>query len=352
MNKGYQIKIFILLLLISGLSFYSCYHREQNIFPIETKIIPEYPVEEIQLNGKAGQRFIEASGLAWYGEFLLILPQYPHLVSERFDGALLALRKQQILDYINGINLKPLEAIEIPFIAKGLDDIGKAEGSGYEAITFNGSKVYLSIESFDDKIISSFIVSGQVYGNLDSIVINADSKKTIVSNSKLKNMGEEAIVYYINNLFCIHEANGKNVVYPPIIHKINTSSGIIENIKVPSIEYRITDATEADDTGIFWAMNYLYSGDIKKLNPAADSIANNFGVGSTNYKFDSIERIIQLQIGEDKIYMGRKEPVYLQLTSNEGRNWEGLVKLDDLGFLVISDYFPYTMFGFVRYKLD
>jgi hypothetical protein len=30
-----------------------------------------------------------------------------------------------------------------------------------------------------------------------------------------------------------------------------------------------------------------------------------------------------------------------------GRNWEGLVRLDDRGFLLVTDLFPGTILGFV-----
>ena len=40
-------------------------------------------------------------------------------------------------------------------------------------------------------------------------------------------------------------------------------------------------------------------------------------------------------------------PIQLQLLSDDLRNWEGIVRLDNLGFLLVTDKFPRTMLGFV-----
>jgi len=43
-------------------------------------------------------------------------------------------------------------------------------------------------------------------------------------------------------------------------------------------------------------------------------------------------------------------PLQLALESDgESRNWEGIVRLDDLGFIIISDKFPKTILAFVQY---
>ena len=56
-------------------------------------------VIEIPLRGSAGNSDMEFSGLAWFGEHLLLLPQYP----DRESDTLLALDKADILDYIDGL---------------------------------------------------------------------------------------------------------------------------------------------------------------------------------------------------------------------------------------------------------
>lgn len=40
-------------------------------------------------------------------------------------------------------------------------------------------------------------------------------------------------------------------------------------------------------------------------------------------------------------------PIQLQLIDGVSRNWEGLVRLDERGFLLITDEFPETILAFV-----
>ena len=44
--------------------------------------------------------------------------------------------------------------------------------------------------------------------------------------------------------------------------------------------------------------------------------------------------------------------IYLELLNDgSGRNWEGLSKLNDLGFLIVTDTFPKTILAFVSAEL-
>jgi len=62
---------------------------------------------------------------------------------------------------------------------------------------------------------------------------------------------------------------------------------------------------------------------------------------------EPVERLVQLQIGENQITRIDQAPTYLQLLDyNIARNWEGIVMLDDLGFLLITDSFPGSLLGF------
>jgi hypothetical protein len=40
----------------------------------------------------------------------------------------------------------------------------------------------------------------------------------------------------------------------------------------------------------------------------------------------------------------------LQLSDEAARNWEGVVRLEDRGFLLVTDTFPRTLLGFVPFK--
>jgi hypothetical protein len=56
-----------------------------------------------------------------------------------------------------------------------------------------------------------------------------------------------------------------------------------------------------------------------------------------------------MKIEEFGIQLVESAPLYLRLNlDGESRTWEGIVRLDDIGFLLVTDSFPRTIFGFVR----
>jgi hypothetical protein len=55
---------------------------------------------------------------------------------------------------------------------------------------------------------------------------------------------------------------------------------------------------------------------------------------------------VEYQVNADKIIRTDSEPIQLVLEKNS-RNWEGLVRLDDQGFLMIVDEHPRTILAFV-----
>jgi hypothetical protein len=94
-------------------------------------------------------------------------------------------------------------------------------------------------------------------------------------------------------------------------------------------------------------MNYFYPGD-KHLAAKSDPIAEKYGAGATHASTNRVERIVQMRIGADAIQLVDTAPLKLELRADgESRNWEGLAQLDDLGFLLVTDSFPTTIFGFV-----
>ncbi len=60
---------------------------------------------------------------------------------------------------------------------------------------------------------------------------------------------------------------------------------------------------------------------------------------------------MQAAAGQSKgISLTDTAPLQLALESDgESRNWEGIVRLDDLDFIIITDKFPKTMLAFVQY---
>ena len=293
---------------------------------------------EIKLAGNLSERKVEASGLAWYKDYLIILPQFPHKWSNEFDGALFYIPKARIDDYISGKNREPIAGGKIYFAAEGLDDIGKRKGSGYEAIVFKDDTVFVSIESVNKHTSTDYIVRGMIDFEKKKITLNADSKKEIKSPTGIHNMGEEALLQYRSTIYAIHEANGINVNKIPVAYKSDSDLKHLAEVPFPNVEYRITDATEPDSAGNFFVSNYYYPGEYKKLKPNLPDTEKDIAV----------ERILELKIDGLKIVQTNTKPIILSNPNyKDGRNWEGIVKIKN-GFLLITDMYPRTILAYYK----
>src|SRR5690348_4117818 len=71
--------------------------------------LPEQQIVEIPLAGPLAGRSAEISGLAWVGEDLILLPQYPGIFDKNGDGLLFYLPKQEITAFLDGVSTAPLE---------------------------------------------------------------------------------------------------------------------------------------------------------------------------------------------------------------------------------------------------
>jgi hypothetical protein len=119
-------------------------------------------------------------------------------------------------------------------------------------------------------------------------------------------------------------------------------------IPFPTIEYRVTDATCPDSKGRFWVINYFFPGEGPELKPAPDPLAYEYGLSNIRVFSSGVERLVELQYSEDRITLAETTPVYLENSKhNRHRNWEGLVRLENNGFLLMTDKFPDTLLGFV-----
>jgi len=49
----------------------------------------------------------------------------------------------------------------------------------------------------------------------------------------------------------------------------------------------------------------------------------------------------------------KQPPIQLKLINDDNsRNWEGIVRFGDEGFIIVTDKFPSTILGFVRKPQD
>ena len=314
-----------------------------------TSAVAEIAVREVPLTGPLAQPRAEVSGMAWYGDHLILLPQYPDFAIKEGDGAVFALPKADLLAFLDGTREGPLEPVPIVFVAPDL--ASQIDGfEGYEAIAFLGDQAFLTIEAKTADGMRGYLVSGRMAPDLSSLILNPATRTEIVSQPEVGNKSEEALLVAGDRLVTIYEVNGAAINPSPVAHLFDMQLAPAGTIPFPHVEYRITDATAVDGEGRFWAINYFFPGDTELL-PAGDPLAERYGQGPSHAQSETVERLVEFQFSHSGIVLADRPPIQLELLDTIlgglGRNWEGLVRLDDLGFLVATDLFPETILAFV-----
>lgn len=314
----------------------------------------EVAVIEIPISGSLVSPRSEISGLAFFNQTLLILPQYPRRMlppgDSYADGYLFAIHQQDLLDYISDTKHEPIAPREIPLYTGGLEeDIPGFEG--YEAIGFDGNHFYLAIEARQMNKMMAYLVAGEITPDLSSFRLDPDSLTENPLQQNQDNRSNEALLIHDQRVISIHEINGEKINPEPRAAVFNKSLLPEQSIPFPNIEYRITDATAVDEQGVFWVINYFYPGDMD-LIPQNDPIANQYPKGATHAGSEIVERLVQFKITADRISMTEAEPLWLQLRPDgKARNWEGIAWLSGSGFFLATDQYPQTILGFVRYPV-
>ena len=63
-----------------------------------------------------------------------------------------------------------------------------------------------------------------------------------------------------------------------------------------------------------------------------------------------MERLIDFEIRNDQIKLSNRSPIQLSLDKENSRNWEGIVRLDNKGFLIATDKYPRMILGYVPFE--
>ena len=296
---------------------------------------------EIPLQGEAADRSLEMSGLAWYGDYLILMPQY---VNKKAPGFYF-LNKEKINEWLDGDRSKALKPGKIDLIIPNYDNvIGGYQG--FEGLCFSGNKVYLLMESKNDGVMSSYIVAGAMDFKKKRLEIEQGKIEQITPPKNIKNMGYESILKHKYRLLVLFEANGININPNANAEYYTTSLKHKESVSFPNVEYRITDVTDIDGKGRFWALNYFWPGEKEMLDPGKDLIIKNYEEGKTHQQYEHVERLVEYKIRSNQISRTDSPPIQLVLDETS-RNWEGLVRLDKKGFLMIVDEHPRTILSFV-----
>ena len=310
--------------------------------------LAEQSVRLINLSGAFLDPELEISAMDWYEEYLVMVPQFP----DRFGNQLFYLQKADILDYLDGRRDGPLapEAISI-----NMNDVKRflPRFGGFEAIAFNGSQAYMTIETKQGGEALGYLVPGQLDFEQGTLTLDMVQTAEIRAQAPLSNTSDEAIVLVNDWVMTIYEANGVQVNPAPVVHYYSAEMVPLGTAPFPNIEYRITAATHLDEENRFWAINFYWQGDARKLLPLeTEPLATTYGRGWTHTLFLTVERLVEFQVEQGQVSLTDTPPIQLELAggllgTDVARNWEGLVRLDDRGFLLVTDKVPNTMLGFV-----
>lgn len=335
----------VLIILASGLALavailFFC-NAPSRFKPMELPVT-ERVVQSIPLSGPAADRSSELSGLAWQGNRLYLLPQYPQRFGEG-DGSLFYLDGDELRTFVKNGQGQTLVPDAIPFRAPGLKE-GIPNFQGYEAIGFHDKRVYLSIEAGEGTEMHGYLVSGQVRG--DGISLDPGTLTELKFPVSTENHAGEAIVVTDDRVLIFYEVNGAGVNPQPTAQVFDLDLNPLPAISFPALEYRVTDAAWNGDQ--LWLINYYFpGGEVSK--PSSDPLAETFGQGHTHHQLEHVERIVGLEFDGNVITLDGRGPVQLEL-EQDARNWEGLALLDDIGFLLVTDKYPETRLGFVKFN--
>jgi hypothetical protein len=247
-----------------------------------------------------------------------------------------------------------LAVTEIPIDTGGLERT-IAGFEGFEAIAFAGDRFYLTVEANPRNGMMGYLVMGAVRGSgaPDPLrfVVDPATLTPLPPQAAITNLSDEAIVRMDGGLLTIYEANGAALNERPIARSFAPGLAPGESLAMPAVEFRLTDATPADELGRFWAINYQFAGD-RKLFTEIDPLATRWGKGPSHAANRTVERLLHFQIGDDgAIVLVDQPPLQLKIIGDASpRNWEGIARLESpehTGFLLVTDKFPRTILAFV-----
>jgi hypothetical protein len=313
----------------------------------------EIPVQNIPLEGLLANNQEEFSGMAWYGDQLVLLPQYPTRMSKVYNGALPTIPRTDLESFLDGKSTNPIKPAKIYLDSGGME--WRIRGfEGYESIVFHADQVYLTIEAWDHfrNLMRSYLVKGQVIQDGSVIKLDALHYVEVPLSIQITNFSNETMLDTGDHLLLFYEANGSRVNFNPVAKAYDYDLQPLPNQAIPNIEYRLTDAAAPDADGSFWVLNTFYPGDFRIL-PLSDPLAEQYGRGPTHAHSMLVERLVKFNLPtspEQPVTLADIPPIQLQLASdNMPRNWEGLVELPGRGLLITTDKFPVTLLGFVAF---
>jgi hypothetical protein len=315
--------------------------------PVDSASACEVAPRPLPLGAPLDRDDIELSGLAWHGDTLVVLPQYPSRAAPEGTQRLYGLSHAALMRAVADSAAPPINPIPIALRAEGMAPTTAAY-QGFEAIAFAGHHVYLLMESARDSAgMEGLLFRGRTTPGLHRIELQTAEARRLPMQAALPNMSYEALTTRADTVLALFEANGAHVNPQPRVYRYDAALRPVGSAPFPTLEYRLTDATSMDAAGRFWITNYFFPGEQSVLQPAADSLTRRFGEGHTHRMSEVVERLVEYRYTPSgRIIRTGTPPIQLTLDGGTGRNWEGLARLGD-GFLLATDRHPSTLLAYV-----
>ncbi|TNF30069.1 MAG: hypothetical protein EP329_14285 [Deltaproteobacteria bacterium] len=345
-------RIHATLILLTALVA-ACAHREAATV---TPTAPETPVRLLPLAGGAADVDEEISGLAWHGDDLVLLPE--RLGLEETGHRLVpgpqhvwVLDRATVTRAIAG-DPTPLTPRAVP-VTPDLAAWRPGEVDGFEAITFDGDTAWLLVETYQNDAGDNpgWLVRGHL--GADGLTLDLAGARPLPRPTAHANSGYETVFRWRDGVCAVYELNAAALVPAPRARCFDAALRPAPDLPVPPLPWRVTDATERDDAGRLWVINYRYPGSREIApEPADEALVRRFGAGATHARFAQVERLVAWDVGDDGARLADRAPIQLQLPADWGdrgaRNWEGIVRAPG-GFLLVTDEHPgpTTLLAFV-----
>ena len=315
------------------------------MFSCSTKQTIERAPTLLKIGGPMKNSDEEISGMDWYNDNLILLP-------ENLNGYVFAIKKSELDSRINGNDTTTIFPEQIKFNTPNYKKLVPGFDS-FEAIAFRGYEVYLTIEIRFTDSMSCLLARGHIDEKTLEITVPEQNLTVIDVPTYVDNMSYESLVIDEDRVIALFEANGDSLIKAPYALSINSSGNDIIKYPLSSINYRIADATKIDKNNRFWVINYFFPGDRKVLKPSNDILASKYGNGPSHSRSNRVERLIEYEIKNGKISLTKSAPIEIELEGEKtSRKWEALARYGNEGFLIATDKYPkpHTLLAFLPNK--
>jgi hypothetical protein len=278
---------------------------------------------------------IEFSGMCWWGDELFLLPQYP--ATQR--RGVFVLHRDSLARAIGSLEAgRPVEALRPRRVMIDAGDVPEKVQAydGLEALSLRDGRCFALAEFGENTDHwGSYLITGTFARDRSGISFERLGDTTLGGPQVRENYTHEALVLTEDEVWVLCELNGRRIVDRALLARFDHDLNPLPPLRMPALEYRITDATDLDADGRFWVLNLFWPPDVDTVEPEAPS--------------GPVERIVPLRHVGDEIIVDPDLPI-LDLRNGGDQamhNWEGVARWGDEGFLLVTDSYPANLLAYV-----